>query len=163
MAAVAASRVPSYACMRDNTGRTALYEAVALRNADAVMGLLALEGTGGGAAARAMRIPDYMGMTPLELLRTWQADSVAGMGSGLSEEVDRVLVGAGLLTLEPASARPVRSGQVCLEYLCLTIQRWQAHFSNDLSHRFSLTWSKRLTASFLLAIISFIYIGFSPF
>lgn len=120
------------------------------------MRLLAIEGNGGIAAAEAMRIPDFMGVTPLELLRAWQADSAVGKGSTLPEEVDQVLVGAGVLTSEPASTRPVKPGQVSLEYLSLIVEKWQVHFSNSL---YSLLWSVRLTRSFLLAIIIFSYIG----
>ena len=122
------------------------------------MGLLALEGNSGSAAAEAMRIPDFMGVTPLELLRAWQADSAVGKGSALPEEVDRVLVGAGVLTSERASTRPVKPGQVYLEYLSLIVERWQVHFSNGLWHWYSLMWSVKFTGSFLLAVIIF-YIG----
>lgn len=159
MAAVPATRAPLYARMRDHAGRTALYEAASLRNAGAVIRLLAIEGNGGSAAAEAMRIPDFMGVTPLELLRAWQADSAVGKGSALPEEVDQVLVGAGVLTSERASARPVRPGQVSLEYLSLIVERWQVHFSNGLWHWYSPRWPVRLTGSFLLAIIIFSYIG----
>ncbi len=159
MAAVAATQAPLYARLRDHAGRTALFEAASLRNAEAVMRLLAIEGNGGIAAAEAMRIPDFMGVTPLELLRAWQADSAVGKGSTLPEEVDQVLVGAGVLTSEPASTRPVKPGQISLEYLSLIVERWQVHFSNSLWHWYSLLWSVRLTRSFLLAIIIFSYIG----
>ena len=158
MAAAAGPQAPLYIHLRDHSGRTALHEALALRNPKAVVALLALEGDGGDAAMQALRTPDHAGVSPLKLLRAWQADVTVNEESAVPKEVENMLRVATLSTSEGLSTRRVNPGQDRSKHLRSDLEKWQVRIYDGLLHYYSLSWSERLLLQgILLLVISFLY------
>lgn len=106
----------------------------------------------GPEAVEAMLLPDYEGVTPLELLLMWQRDRATGIASTLPVEVERVLRNAQALISK--GSRPVELNRPCRGWLNATVEWRQSYYSISLQQWRAAAWWIILVGNILFAALN---------